>query len=450
MSLHPTFEILLEKITTDLSLRSELVGEVLSRVMIAAPASVPRVDIADGTMLAHKTPPLSQATVSKITKELLQVRLITEEPARAERPGRPVVPLGLDQDTWGIIGIHVEHQQHRAVGLTGVLVNLRGDVLTAESAPLDETEAAGTVANLAAEAAVLAGKLISKSRGREILGLGIELGGHVHKGHVIESTNAGWSQVDLRALLSEQLKLPVVVENDTNAIAVWETYRHRYPERDMALVAVLDEGIGGALIIDGRVYRGGHGMAAEIGHLTVDYTLTPERHRPPPRTGHLPGFKDPCPCGRYGHLDALATPSRILGELDHKDLHDAASLPANRGGKPTPAGLAFAAAGTALGRGLTALIDVANPARIVLLVPAPLAEPEPGTAGYEYLQAVEVSVDQAFSTGPLDARAHEAKLTTDRLDQLDQRALDQSIEIIGARSAAVTVLDAFVDYARGL
>jgi predicted NBD/HSP70 family sugar kinase len=448
--MHPTFEDLLVKITGKLSIRPEVVGDVFSRIMIAAPGSVPRVDIADGIMLAHWSPPLSQATVSKITKELLRVRLIAEEPARADRPGRPVVPLGLDRDHWGVLGIHVLHRQHRPIGLTGVLVNLRGDVLEAESVPLEVNEDPGSVAGMLGEAESLAERLIDKSGGRQILGLGIEIGGHVYQGKVIESTNAGWTQVDFCTPLSEQLKLPVVLENDASALAVWETYRHRYPERDMALVAVFDEGVGCGLIVDGRVYRGGHGMAAEIGHLTVDYTLTPQRHRPPPRAGQRPRFKDACPCGQYGHVDALAPPTRILGELGRSDLQSAASLPSrSREEKKTAAAQVFETAGTALGRGLAALINVINPARIVLLLPASLAEAAPGTAGNEYLQAIESAVDQAFSTGPLDARAHESRLTIHRLDQLDDHAPDQSIEVSGARGAAITVLDAFVDYARG-
>jgi predicted NBD/HSP70 family sugar kinase len=448
--MHPTFEDLLSKITRRLSIRPEIVGDVLSRIMVAAPESVPRVDIAEGTMLAHWSPPLSQATVSKITKELLEARLITEEPARAERPGRPIVPLGLDRDHWGVLGIHVLHRRRRPIGLTGVLVNLRGDVLQAESVQLPPGHGEESVTGLVGKAAELAEDLIAKSGGREILGLGIEIGGHVHNGKVIESTNAGWSQVDFSVPLSERLNLPVVVENDASALAVWETYRHRYPERDMALVAVFDEGIGCGLIVDGRVYRGGHGMAAEIGHLTADCTLAPRRQRPPSGPSQRSRFKDPCPCGQYGHVDALATPTRILGELGRADLQEAANLPSqSREGKQTTAAQTFETAGTALGRGLIALVNIINPARIILLLPAALADPAPETAGRKYLEAVEATIDQAFSTGPLDARAHEKALTIRRLEQLDDRALDQPIEVIGARGAAITVLDAFIDHARG-
>jgi len=447
--MHPTFEDLLSKITQRLSIRPEIVGDVLSRVMVAAPESVPRVDIAEGTMLAHWSPPLSQATVSKITKELLEVNLITEEPARAERPGRPIVPLGLDREHWGVLGIHVLHRQRHPVGLTGVLVNLRGDVLHTESVQLAPSDGQESVTGLVGKAAELAEHLIAKSDGREILGLGIEIGGHVHQGMVIESTNAGWSQAAFSVPLSERLKMPVVVENDASALAVWETYRHRYPERDMALVAVFDEGVGCGLIIDGRVYRGGHGMAAEIGHVAADFT-DPRRQRPPSGPSRPPRFSDPCPCGHYGHVDALATPARILGELGRSDLQEAADLPAHsQGGKQTAAAQTFETAGTALGRGLLALINIINPARIVLLLPTALADAAPETAGRRYLEAVEAAVDQAFSTGPLDARAHESALTIHRLEHLDDRALDQPIEVIGARGAAITVLDAFIDHARG-
>ena len=68
----------------------------------------------------------------------------------------------------------------------------------------------------------------------ELLGVGVELGGHVHRGRVIHSAHAWWSQqVDLGEALTKELgddprlnEVPVIVENDVNALAI-----HRYYER---------------------------------------------------------------------------------------------------------------------------------------------------------------------------------------------------------------------------
>ena len=78
----------------------------------------------------------------------------------------------------------------------------------------------------------------------------------------------------LDPLLGGHYPLPVVVDNDLNVLGVHETYRPRSPERNIAVVAVFDDGVGSALIVDGRVYRGGNGMAGEIGHLYVPMDLS--------------------------------------------------------------------------------------------------------------------------------------------------------------------------------
>jgi glucokinase len=85
--------------------------------------------------------------------------------------------------------------------------------------------------------------------------------------------------------LADRLGLPVVVEHDANAAGLAE---HRVGAAAGARVAVLvalGTGIGAALLLDGAVYRGAHGVAPELGHLTVV------------RGGR------PCPCGKHGCLE---------------------------------------------------------------------------------------------------------------------------------------------------
>ena len=63
------------------------------------------------------------------------------------------------------------------------------------------------------------------------------------------------------------LDMPVYVDNDVNVLGVLQTYRPDFPELDLAVIGVFDDGVGSALILGGLVYRGGRGMAGEIGHL---------------------------------------------------------------------------------------------------------------------------------------------------------------------------------------
>jgi glucokinase len=78
-----------------------------------------------------------------------------------------------------------------------------------------------------------------------------------------------WRARPLHADLAERLQLPVVVENDANA-AVWGEYRHGAGIGERCLLMVtLGTGVGGGVVIDGRLLSGGFGLAAELGHVKV-------------------------------------------------------------------------------------------------------------------------------------------------------------------------------------
>jgi glucokinase len=100
----------------------------------------------------------------------------------------------------------------------------------------------------------------------------------------------------LQSTLREKSGRPVIVDNDANVAALGEvTYGAAKGARD-ALMVTLGTGIGGGIILDGKVLRGAHGFAAEIGHFTVQ--------RGGPR----------CACGEYGHWEAIAS-GNALGRM---------------------------------------------------------------------------------------------------------------------------------------
>jgi len=102
--------------------------------------------------------------------------------------------------------------------------------------------------------------------------------------------------VPLRALLAERLTPPVMVDNDANA-AAWGEHRHGAARgTSNALVITLGTGVGGGLIVDGRLFRGANGFAGEVGHWQFD--------------PHGPG----CACGEAGHWEAVAS-GTALGRL---------------------------------------------------------------------------------------------------------------------------------------
>jgi glucokinase len=102
--------------------------------------------------------------------------------------------------------------------------------------------------------------------------------------------------VPFRALLAERLDRPVLVENDAN-VAAWGEYCHGAAQGvAQVLVVTLGTGVGGGIIADGRLFRGAHGFAGEVGHWQFDPS----------------GPK--CACGEIGHWEALAS-GTALGHL---------------------------------------------------------------------------------------------------------------------------------------
>jgi glucokinase len=116
--------------------------------------------------------------------------------------------------------------------------------------------------------------------------------------------NLGWREQPLRSLLEAATGLPVVVENDANA-AAWAEYRFGAARgRDDVVMVTVGTGIGGALIADGMLYRGGFGLAGEIGHLVLD----PDG--------------PPCGCGRRGCWEQYASGNALLRDARAKAAED--------------------------------------------------------------------------------------------------------------------------------
>src|SRR3546814_16007263 len=86
---------------------------------------------------------------------------------------------------------------------------------------------------------------------------------------VLFAPNLAWRDVELRTVLSESVDLPVVVENDGNA-AAWGEFTHgAAADADDLLMVAVGTGVGGGLVLDGTLPRGGFGIAGEIGHVRV-------------------------------------------------------------------------------------------------------------------------------------------------------------------------------------
>jgi len=107
-------------------------------------------------------------------------------------------------------------------------------------------------------------------------------------GHIHDLTNVpGWQDIQFRGLLEEKTLLPVVVDNDANCMAYAE-WRHGAGAGFNHVVAVtLGTGVGGGLVIDGKLHRGSNFLAGEIGQISIDHKGAPNPYGTP---GVLEGF----------------------------------------------------------------------------------------------------------------------------------------------------------------
>ena len=165
---------------------------------------------------------------------------------------------------------------------------------------------------------------------------------------------------DLAGPLRERLGLPVILENDANAAAVGENWLGASKGTANSVCVTLGTGVGGGLILDGRLMRGVDGTAGEIGHINVE----PDGH--------------PCGCGSWGCVEQYASATAIIrtaGELaadfPNSPLNGRGSLSsvdvfdAGQNGDSLALEV-FRRVGRYLGIALADLVNVLNPEVIVI------------------------------------------------------------------------------------
>jgi glucokinase len=133
-------------------------------------------------------------------------------------------------------------------------------------------------------------------REHDVAAVGIGAAGFVDAGRstVLFSPHLAWRDEPIREALMSRVALPVVVDNDANTAALAESRFGAGRHHRFVLCVTLGTGIGGALVLDNRVYRGANGMAGEFGHMQV----VPDGHR--------------CPCGNRGCWEQYASGNALV------------------------------------------------------------------------------------------------------------------------------------------
>jgi glucokinase len=219
---------------------------------------------------------------------------VSERSTRASRRAR--VPL------WDPLTIGID------IGGTKILagvVDSGGNVVELRRRPTNGHDVVG-VENTIVE-------LVQELQGQyDVAAVGIGAAGFVDasRSTVMFSPHLAWRDEPLRARVASRITIPVVVDNDANTTAIGESRFGAGAGHRFVLCITLGTGIGGAICIDGRVFRGANGMAGEFGHMQV----VPDGHR--------------CPCGNRGCWEQYASGNAL--EREARELIAARSPVAHR------------------------------------------------------------------------------------------------------------------------
>jgi glucokinase len=131
--------------------------------------------------------------------------------------------------------------------------------------------------------------------GADIIGVGVGAPGPLdtRRGIVLLTPNLGWVDLPLRRIIRDRLGLAAALDNDANCAVLGEWWVGAARGSRNAIGITIGTGIGGGLILDGKLYHGASDVAGEIGHTTIDT----EGRR--------------CKCGNYGCLEAYASGPNI-------------------------------------------------------------------------------------------------------------------------------------------
>lgn len=300
---------------------------------------------------------ISPGSATTVTADLIGMGLLREvsEPPKETARGRPRVDLEIVPDAGFVIGIKLSDERH-----TAVLTDLSGQMIadTALRAPLRRCsldEVMGQISALLSKLLMGAGKTVW-----DINAVGIGISGIVDH----EAGCVSWSPLlegrdnDLRTAFETAFGLPVYIDNDANMLTLAELWFGVGRDMTDFAVVTIENGVGMGLVLNNRLFRGTLGMGMELGHTKVQLD------------GAL------CRCGQRGCLEAYLADYALAREaataLDqHNDAEHSPQtmlqdLFEQAKAGHTAARLIFERAGRYMAVGLSNVIQLFDPALIIL------------------------------------------------------------------------------------
>lgn len=209
---------------------------------------------------------LSPSTITRIVSQLIDEGLLCEEEETVETAhniGRRPTLLHFNFSAHLVIGIDVGGAR-----TTGAVADLQGALLHRQTVPSrpdgDPSRSLLALLDMAEELADAAPVPRDKIRG---IGVGVPSIVLDHDGTVVWAPALGWRNEPLKRLMEERLGVPTFVENDVNLATLGESqFGIGHGVRDLVCIFA-GTGIGGGLVLNGKLYRGQEGAAGEVGYM---------------------------------------------------------------------------------------------------------------------------------------------------------------------------------------
>lgn len=316
---------------------------ILNKIRTDSPIS--RAQISKETKL---TPP----TVSSNVKALIEQGIVVESELGASQGGRKPTMLLINNEAFYVIGVDVGPET-----IDCVAADLSGTIITRTSSRLHKAITNELFLEVLKKCIRTVLKDLSTSK-EKVIGIGVAMHGvvEVDTGLSLFAPNLGLTNIPIKEELEKVFDLEVKVENDARVMALGESWFGNHGEVDSMLAVNLGRGVGAGIVLNGKLFHGAQDIAGEIGHMTIDI------------------YGELCECGNRGCLQTLTTGSAIAKQAKKV-------LTMNRQHEIDVTGemvyeLACAGdeqctkilmnTGNIIGIGLTNLIHIINPTRIVL------------------------------------------------------------------------------------
>ncbi|MFB4168437.1 ROK family transcriptional regulator [Virgibacillus sp. JSM 102003] len=315
---------------------------ILNKIRTHEPIS--RAQIAKDTKL---TPP----TVSSIVKELIAQGIVTESDSGQSMGGRKPTMLHINSKAFYIVGVDAGPKR-----IECILTDFAGNIVNRSSAKLSLPISNDQFISILKKAIR---NVINEIpiEGAEIMGIGIAMHGvvDVSEGTSLIAPNLKLTNIPIKEELETEFNVMIKVENDARAMAQGEAWFGGHGELDSMVAVNLGRGVGAGMVVNGKLFHGAQNIAGEIGHMTIDIN------------GEV------CECGNRGCLQTFATGSAIA-ERARKKLEDLSNpitptaevvFELAKSGNTAYVGV-LQETGMIIGIGLTNLIHLVNPRKIVL------------------------------------------------------------------------------------